>query len=404
MSGPRATIAGVYQIEKQVTELQDSNTGRYLLGIDASRATRPYRTGTEAYAYHLIRKLIPLAEARGHFLRLYFNETPPPDLFPASPQTQVISIPARRLWTHLRLGWELQRQRPDLFFTPAHVIPLTYRGPAAATVHDLGFHFFPETHTRFQRLYLRWSTRHNARRSRRVIADSQATRKDLSRLYEIPTSKIHVVYPGIDPQLAPERDPAILEHVRRQYGIETSYLLYLGTLQPRKNLERLIEAYVRSNVTAQLVLAGKAGWLSEPILQTISHFIGPAGVSDAASRIRVTGYVAEEDKPALLSGATALLYPSLYEGFGFPILEAQVCGTPVLCGNNSSQPEVAGSGALFVAADDAQAIVQGIRRLAQDGDLRARLIQDGLENARRFSWQRTAEQVLDVLEAACDRS
>lgn len=403
MSGSRATLDGVNQIEKQVTQLQDLNTAGRLLGIDASRATHRYRTGTEAYAYHLIQKLIPLAEARGHSLRLYFNEAPPPDLFPTSPQTHVVTIPARRLWTHLRLGWELQRQAPDLFFTPAHVIPLTYRGPAVATVHDLGFHFYPEAHTRFQRFYLRWSTRHNAHRSSRILADSQATRTDLSRLYGIPASKIDVVYPGIDPQLAPERDPASLERVRRQYGIEASYLLYLGTLQPRKNLERLIEAYVQSNVTAQLVLAGKAGWLSEPILQTISHFVGQAGASDAARRIRVTGYVAEEDKPVLLSGATALLYPSLYEGFGFPILEAQVCGTPVLCGDNSSQPEVAGGGALLVAADDTQAIMEGIRQLTQDGDLRARLIQNGLKNVKRFSWQRTAEQVLGVLEAVSDR-
>lgn len=402
MPGPRATIAGARQLKKQVSEQQVSQTAGALLGIDASRAARMQRTGTEAYAFHLIRELIPLAEARGHRLRLYFDEAPPPDLFPPSAHVQNVMIPFPRLWTHLRLAWELHRRKPDLFFTPAHVIPLTFRGRAVATVHDLGFHFFPEAHTRVQAAYLRWSTRHNARRSRRVLADSQATRTDLSRLYGVPASKIYVVYPGIDPHLVAEQDPQRLAGVQQRYGIRAPYLLYLGTLQPRKNLQRLIEAYVQSDVPAQLVLAGKAGWLSEPILQTISHFIGRTGASGAASRIRLTGYVDEEDKAPLLSGATALLFPSLYEGFGFPILEAQVCGTPVLCGDNSSQPEVAGDAALMVAADDTQAIALGIQRLVQDSTLRAQLVQDGLRNVKRFSWRRAADQVMDVLEAASD--
>lgn len=384
-------------------EQQAARNETRLIGIDASRATRAQRTGTEAYAYHLIKELIGLAEARGHRLRLYFNEPPPSGLFPRSANVDHEVLPARRLWTHLRLARALHRKSPDLFFTPAHVIPLSYGGPSVATVHDLGFHFFPEAHTRFQTAYLRWSTGHNARRSKCVIADSEATCQDLSRFYGVPSSKIVVVYPGIDPHLAPVRDPQYVDRVCRQYGIETPYLLYLGTLQPRKNLQRLIEAYVQSDVRAQLVLAGKAGWLSEPILQKISQYIGRAGTTDAASRIRLTGYVAEEDKAALLSGATALLYPSLYEGFGFPILEAQVCCTPVLCGDNSSQPEVAGDAALMVAADDTQAIASGIQRLVQDEPLRARLVHDGKKNAERFSWKRSAEQVMDVLETASGR-
>lgn len=374
-----------------MSDQQTASEATRLIGIDASRAARAQRTGTERYAYQLIRELIPLVKRRGHQLRLYFNQPPPPDLFPSAPGVETVTMPLSRLWTHLRLARELHARPPHVFFTPAHVIPFSYRGQAVATVHDLGFHYFPEAHTRFQATYLRWSTGHNARRSCRVLADSEATKSDLSRFYDVNPSKVAVVYPGVDPELAPVVDGAALKDVQEKYGIRAPYLLYLGTLQPRKNLQRLIEAYVQSGVSEQLVLAGKAGWLSEPILQTIANL-------KEGGNIHLTGFVAQEDKAALLSGATALLYPSLYEGFGFPILEAQVCGTAVLCAENSSQPEVAGDGALFVPAQDSPAIAEGIRGLVQDDLLRLQLIEKGLENVQRFSWKRTAEQVMDVLQ------
>lgn len=338
-----------------------------------------------------------MAAQRGHSLRLYFNQAPPPHLFPSAPHVAAVHIPFARLWSHSRLAWELRRRPPDLFFTPAHVIPFSYRGAAVATVHDLGFHYFPEAHTQFQRRYLHWSTAHNARRSNKVIADSEATKRDLVAFYGVAPQKVTVVYPGIDPQLAPVDDEQRLKQVQERYGLTSPYLLYLGTLQPRKNIERLVEAYARSGVAAQLALAGKAGWLSEAIVASVARTNREL---EGARHIQMTGYVAEEDKAALLSGATALLFPSLYEGFGFPILEAQRCLTPVLCAGNSSQPEVAGDAALFVEATDTQAIAGGIRRLVQDGDLRRRLVAAGQENVQRFSWKQAAAQVMVVLEQA----
>lgn len=374
-----------------MSDRQTESAARQLIGIDASRAARAQRTGTEGYAYHLIRELIPLAEERHHQLRLYFNQPPPRDLFSAGPNVEMIALPFNRLWTHLRLARELHTRPPRLFFTPAHVIPLTYRGRAVATVHDLGFHYFPEAHTRFQVAYLKWSTGHNARRSCRVLADSEATKSDLSTFYGVDSAKITVVYPGVDPELAPVTDAAALADVQEKYGISAPYVLYLGTLQPRKNLQRLIQAYAQSGVSEQLVLAGRAGWLSEPILQTVADL-------KEGDNIRLTGFVAQEDKVALLSGATALLFPSLYEGFGFPILEAQACGTAVLCANNSSQPEVAGDAALLVQAQDTEAIARAIQRLVQDTHLRQQLIEKGLKNVHRFRWKRAAVQVMKVLE------
>jgi glycosyltransferase involved in cell wall biosynthesis len=368
-----------------------------IIGIDASRATTGQRTGTEAYAYHLIRALIPPATERGHHLRLYFNHPPAAALFLDWGEVERVVIPQPRLWTHLRLGRELRRRPPDVFFTPAHVIPLGYRGPAVATVHDLGYEYFPEAHPRRQLAYLRWSTRHNARVGRRVIADSNATRNDLARLYKVDPAKIDVVYPGIDSDLCRVEDSALIAAACAKYNIQSPYLLYLGTLQPRKNLVRLVEAFAASGLHAEgysLVLAGKPGWLAEPLLAVVR------GLSPVVrERVLLPGYVSEEDKAALLSGATALVFPSLYEGFGFPVLEAQACGTAVICANTSSLPEVAGEGAVMVEPIDVAGLTEAMRRVAAEKDLRRNLIEQGYANARRFTWAAAAAAALATLKA-----
>jgi len=369
-----------------------------IIGIDASRTTISRRTGTEAYAYQLIDALLLPAVERGHRLRLYFNQSPAADLFPASERVERVIIPQRRLWTHLRLGRELRRRPPDIFFTPAHVIPVGYRGAAVATVHDLGYEQFPEAHPWRQLAYLRWSTRHNARVARRVIADSGATRDDLMRFYATDATKIDVVYPGADPDLRRVDDEAKIAGALIRHGIRPPYLLYLGTLQPRKNLIRLVEAFAASGLHDQgysLVLAGKQGWVAAPLLDAVGSL--PSAVRD---RVLLPGYIDEMDKSPLLSGATALVFPSLYEGFGFPVLEAQVCGTPVICANTSSLPEVAGQGAILVDPLDTAALAEAMRRVAGDANLRQNLVAIGYANLDRFSWPDAAVRVLDVLEQA----
>ncbi|MCA9994355.1 MAG: glycosyltransferase family 4 protein [Anaerolineales bacterium] len=365
-----------------------------IIGIDASRAATTQRTGTEAYAYFLIQALLPLAGKRGHTVRLYFNQPPAPGLFPPLPHVEQRIIPFPRLWTHLRLAWELHQHPPNVFFTPAHVIPFSYRRHSVATVHDLGYHHFPEAHTRRQVAYLRWSTHHNGRSAHTILADSQATKDDLIRFYHTPAAKIKVVYPGIDPALQ-RASEAEITAVCHKYAITPPYFLYLSTLQPRKNLIRLIKAFAATNLPHQLVLAGKPGWLSQPILQTIANLQSPI-----SNRIPLPGFIPDSDKAALLSGATALLYPSLYEGFGFPLLEAQACETAVLSANTSSLPELAADSALLVDPLDTAAIRDGIIRLAEDATLRQTLVAKGQENARRFRWEKTAVSVLNLLEEA----
>ena len=367
-----------------------------IIGIDASRALTTRRTGTEAYALFLIRALLSPAQARGHTVRLYVNAPPGAALpFDLTPPHTAVYLPFPRVWTHARLAWELQQHSPDVFFTPAHVIPATYSGRSVATVHDLGYRYFPEAHTAGQRWYLRWSTRHNARRSRRVVVDSAETRADLIDAYHTPSDRITVIYPGRDPDLQ-RAAPAAIPPVLRAYGITPPYLLYLGTLQPRKNLARLIAAFaqVSDRLPHQLVLAGQAGWLAHPILDAVAQQRARLG-----GRLLLPGYIPDAHKAALLSGADALVYPSLHEGFGFPVVEAQQCGTPVLCADASSLPEVAGEGALLVDPCDSAALAAGLVRITTDNVLRARLVNAGYANIRRFDWQQAAAQLLALLEA-----
>ena len=371
-----------------------------LIGIDASRATTARRTGTETYSLHLIRELLALSGA--HHFRLYFRQAPSPDLFPGSEDCRIIPFP--RLWTHLRLSWEMLSRPPDLLFVPSHVLPLVHPRLSVVTVHDLGYHYFPEAHTLSQNVYLRWSTHYNALTATRVLADSEATRQDLLKLYGIPGEKIVVVYPGRDEGIAPVAEEAALSTIRTRYGLNDAYLLYVGTLHPRKNLVRLTQAFaallrllasaVPSQASGlQLVLAGQRGWLHDEIWNQIKRL----GLQD---RVILTGYVPDADLPGLLSGALAFVFPSLYEGFGLPVLEAMACATPVVCSNVSSLPEVVGEAALQVDPLDVEAWTGALYRIVTDAGLRRALIEQGSMQMRHFSWRRCAEEALRVLEDA----
>ena len=362
-----------------------------LVGIDASRAVADRPTGTEIYSRRLIQALLTLDSP--HRFRLYLRTAPPPHLF-ENVERRIIPFPS--LWTHLRLSWEMARHQPDLLFVPAHVLPPIRPPLSLVTVHDLGYLKFPEAHPWRQRLYLDFSTRWNVRAATHVLADSRATRADLVAHYGTQPDKISVAYPGVDRALGPIRDPAVIRAAKDRYGIGGDYFLYLGTLQPRKNLRRLVDAFTAfagrgSGVaTPALVLAGKRGWLYEELFDQVRR-------RELQDRIIFPGYVAAEDKAALLSGALAFTFPSLHEGFGLPVLEAQACGCPVITSTTSSLPEVAGDAALLVAPQDTAAIADAMERLAADSTLSQELIQRGFANLKRFSWQACAQTVLNVI-------
>ncbi|MCS7059596.1 MAG: glycosyltransferase family 1 protein [Anaerolineae bacterium] len=382
-----------------------------IIGIDASRASGTTHTGTERYSREVIRALIQAAPQ--HRFRLYCRPTSLPDqdawtrLLKAGREVDPRIIRRQRLWTHIGLSAEIIRQPPDALFIPAHVLPIVFGAPSwvsrtrsVVTVHDIGHRRFPSTHTWGQRLYLDWSTVFAGRYASFIIADSEATRQDIHRFYRVPLERIRVAYPGAMPL------PALSEAQRRaivgRFGLDAGhpFALHIGTIQPRKNLRRLTRAW--RHVLADwpsaeplplLVLAGAAGWNNEAT--RLRAEIAAQGLSE---RVRWIGYISDEDKAGLLGAARALVFPSLHEGFGFPVLEAQAAGVPVVCSKTSSLPEVAGDGALLIDPLDERAIAQAVLRILRDESLRTRLVAAGERNSKRFTWQNCACVILSTLE------
>jgi len=364
-----------------------------LVGVDASRATVAQRTGTEAYSLHAVRQLIAIGAA--HRFRLYFNTPPVAGLIPLGENCESRVIPFPRLWTHLRLSAEMSLHAPDVLWVPSHVLPLVHPRRSIVTVHDLGHRYWPGAHTARQRWYLEWSARYHARTAAHMIADSQATRDDLVRIYGIEPTRITVAYLGVDSALQRVEDAMQIERTCRGYGISCPYLLYVGTLQPRKNLVRLLEAFAKlrrlTSGPLQLVLVGRMGWQYQGILARAQEL-------DLGQDVVVTGYVPDVDLPALYSGARLFVLPSLYEGFAMPVLEAMACGAPVACSNVSSLPEVAGDAALLFDPRSVDGMVAAIRHALEDAELRATLTERGRKRVQHFTWERCARQVLNVLE------
>lgn len=365
------------------------------IGIDASRAAKAHRTGTETYSLELMKALVKIAPSHYCF-RLYTPHPPQHSDWPnlAHFETQVMPWP--RLWTHIRLAVELQQNPPDLLFVPAHVLPLRCPVPAVVTVHDLGYRYYPQAHRRFDRWYLDWTTRRHARLADQLIADSEATKNDLVDFYGAQPDRVTVIYLGRDETLAPVNNPEIIAKIKSRYNIKGDYLLYLGTLHPRKNLVRLIDAFHLAVTTLQskqlkLVIAGQQGWLYGEIFERVQRL-------GLAEQVIFPGYVADEAKPALLSGAVAYVFPSLYEGFGLPVLEAMACGTPVLTSNCSSLPEVAGQAAWLVDPLNTAEIAAGLIQLVTKADLRQEFIARGYHQIQKFSWLKAASQLLEVWE------
>ncbi len=376
---------------------------RRQIGVDASRCLQIRPTGTENYACHILTALLALDEAPEYEWLLYVDQEPGAGTFPwlQASHVTVRVLPRVRLWTHRALAGEMRRQPPDLLFVPAHVLPFAWSSrsgpPAVMTVHDLGYEYFPKAHTRRQRFYLQWSTRYAVRRATRLICLSESTRADLTRWYGAQASRLDVVHAG-GVWRRPLADQSAA--CRASLGVTRPYMLFLSTLQPRKNVERLIHSYTRlvqtRNLDLDLVLAGQLGWLSETIAGAARH-------SPAADRIHMLGYVDEDEAAALYAGAQFFCYPSLHEGFGLPVLEAQFAGAPVMTSRHSSLPEVAGDAALLVDPEDEEDIAAAMLRLSEDEALRQELVRKGYENVKRFSWPKAARETLEVLKKAMDR-
>lgn len=301
-----------------------------------------------------------------------------------------------RLWHRLQvpLPVEVFTGRVPLFHATDFTLPPTLPGTKTLlTVHDLSFVRAPETTTPVLKAYLDTVVPRSVRRATHVLADSQATKDDLIELYGTPPEKVTVLLGGVNREFAPVADADLRRAVRRRYAIpDNPYIFSVGTVQPRKNYARLIEAVAALGAQfddVHVVIAGGRGWLEGPIYATVE-------LCGLTERVHFIGFARDEDLPALYAGAACLAYPSLYEGIGLPVLEAMACGTPVVTSAISSMPEIAGDAALLIDPYSVDELAEALRRLLTDEALRHDLIARGFDQAAYFTWERAAQQLITV--------
>ena len=351
--------------------------------------------GNESYAVNLVEALalidsdnqytiyVTTNEARDRFHGRWSNFKVRATL----PHTPVVRIP-------LTLSAELRKHPVDVLhvqFTAPPFCPC----PTVVSIHDLSFEHLPETFKRRSRMQLRLTVRNSAHRAARILSLSEHTRRDIVKTYGVSADRVTAIPLAAPPHFGPVADNKELQRVRHTYGIEGDYILSVGSIQPRKNLARLVRAYASlrgeysTDKLPKLVLAGKCAWLFDETLRALEQ----TGLKDT---VLLTGYVPEADLPALYSGALCFVYPSYFEGFGLPPLEAMKCGAPVIVGNRTSLPEVVGDAALTVDPFDIEAIAAAMRRLMHDSQLRQELSSKGQQRARMFDWRETARRTLEV--------
>ena len=291
--------------------------------------------------------------------------------------------PVRFLWEQVVQPWAACRTGLDLLHCPAFVGPLLGAVPFVVTVHDLSFRLFPEGFRGGNRTYLQILTAQSVRRARRVVAVSESTRQDLVRLYGLAPGRVDVVYNGVDAAFRPLPAGEVAAF-RARKGLPERFLLFVGTLEPRKNIVRLLEAYARlTKPRSPLMLVGGKGWFYDQVFLRVEEL-------DLADEVSFVGYVPAEELPWWYNAAAAFVYPSLYEGFGLPALEAMACGTPVVTSTTSSLPEVVGQAGILVEPTDVAALTAALQRVLQEAALREQMRATGLARAARFSWPETA--------------
>jgi glycosyltransferase involved in cell wall biosynthesis len=370
------------------------------IGIDASRAFLKQRTGIEEYAFqvlvHLTKKIdcqhtVVLYVRRGQAKMMHDLHF----ILPHHWHVQEIHLP--RFWTQIGLSREMRKNPVDVLFIPAHTIPIVHPKNSIVTVHGLEYEFCPEAYSWWERVYMRWSIKHSCKWARHIIAVSENTKKDLIELYHVPQEKISVIYEGFlqemkesgsgEKTIKQEEQSAII----RQWK---PYLYYIGRIEQRKNIVRILESFEMLkkgyHIPHKLVLAGKPGYGYSRIEKKIRN-------SKYREDIIEMGYVSNNEKRTLLENADVFLFPTLYEGFGLPVVEAQAVGVPTVISSTASLPEIAGEGALPVDPYSVDEITEGIYKVISDDVLRNNITEKGKKNTERFGWEECAEKIAKLL-------
>lgn len=346
--------------------------------------------GANGYIYHLLRHLDGLGGGYRYTaflsdcrfttsgrMALYFARWP------------AYGPAARVMWEQIVQPVVLRQKGVDLAHGLAFVVPLLSPCPTVVTIFDLSFLRFPDSFRRANRTYLRTFTPLSTRRAQRVITISQHTKRDVIRLLGVPAEQVDVIHCGVDPAFRP-RPIEEVQAFRQRRGLPERFILFVGTLEPRKNVRRLVEAYAQiRDLGVRLAIVGGKGWLYEDIFASVERL----GLRD---EVLFAGYVLAEELPLWYNAADLFVFPSLYEGFGLPPLEAMACGTPVISSNAASLPEVIGEAGLMVAPQDVEGLAADMRRVLTDENLRAQLREQGLRQARKFSWEKAARQTVEV--------
>ncbi len=360
-----------------------------IIGIDASRAFLKERTGVEEYSYQTIKSLRDkLGETQ---VFLYVRREYEIDFnLPENWKIKEIKFPY--LWTQVGLSLEMRRRPVDALFVPSHVTPFIHPRKTFVTVHGLEYEKMPEAYSFLGRLYMRWSIKFSCRWATRIIAVSENTKKDLVALYKIPAEKIEVVYEGVSEKF---QIPNSKLQINSKFKIQNSkFFLFIGRLENRKNIVGMIRAFrilkERYNLPHKLVLAGKFGYGEKEIHEELR-------AGKYIEDIVFLGFISDEEKRTIIEKAEVFLFPTFYEGFGLPILEAQALGVPVVASNTSSLPEVGGESVSYCDPSEPISIAEAIMSIIGDEARKKDLIEKGLENVKRFSWDVCASEIANIL-------
>lgn len=367
------------------------------IGIDAT-ALPPRPVGAGNYIIHLIRAL---AEVNDRYELVVFAHPGGRELIavPESERFRWAVIPGRNpvlrlLWEQTALPRLAGSTRLDLLHSLHYTRPWRLPCLSVVTLHDMTFFLYPQLHTRSKRVFFPPAIRASARTADALITVSESTRRDSMRLLGVPAEKIFATQLGVDPAFRPVQDPVLRAEVRQKYNLPERFILYVGLVEPRKNLPGLIQAYrsaVEQGITHRLVVVGRFGWRYRQVLEEIET-LGLQG------QVQFTGYIPQQDLPIVYNLATLFVYPTLYEGFGLPALEAMACGTPVVTSDIASLPEIVGEAGILVPPGDQQALSQALHTALTDQALQNRLATKGPERASQFTWERTARQTLQVYQ------
>jgi len=366
-----------------------------LIGIDGNEANVRNRVGANVYAYNILDYLHKKAAEKKLRFQIYLKDKPLSDLPEENANWQYQVFGPGRLWTQWRLPLKLylEKEKPSLFFTPGHYAPRFCPVPTVISIMDLAFLKYPKDFKRSDLEQLTAWTKYSVKKASHIFAISEATKKDIIKYYRVDENKVTVTYPGID--IAKLKVNKENQAVKDKYSIKDDYLIFIGTLQPRKNLVRLIRSFStisKSRPQLSLVIVGKKGWLYEDIFQTVKEL-------ELENRVIFTGFVPDEELPTLLKGAKAYILPSLYEGFGIPVVEAMELGIPVVVSRISSLPELVGEAGVYIEEPTSnKSISQALLKVIKLTDKqRKELIIKGKIQAKKFSWNECGEKTLEIL-------